>query len=174
LDLAARLAAVRIWLFDVDGVLTDGRLIFDNDGKELKCFDVRDGHGLALLRRAGIRIGFITGRESKLVARRAEELGCDWVVQGSRDKWAALENIMEDAGVSLGEVGYMGDDVIDLPVLARVGFACAPADAHRDVLERVHYVTQAAGGRGAAREAAELLLRERGLWAPMIKELVHV
>lgn len=174
MDLNARLNTVRLFVFDVDGVLTDGRIVLDNLGNELKFFDVRDGAGLALLKRAGVATGLLTGRTSQVVARRAQELDVDYVVQGSADKAAGLAALCAQAAVSPDQVAYMGDDFIDLPVMLRVGFAAAPADAHDEVRKRAHYVTQAKGGRGAAREAAELLLRARGQWELLMQELTRV
>lgn len=174
MDLSAKLKAVKIWLCDVDGVLTDGRIILDNAGNELKFFDVRDGHGMALLRRHGIRIGFITGRTSEVVVRRAAELGVEFLFQGSRDKAADLAEICRQSGVAPEAVAFMGDDVVDLPVLKRVGFAAAPVDAHPDVLAHVHYVAKARGGRGAVREVTEMILHAQGAWQPMLGELLKV
>ncbi len=172
MELNERLRAVKLWLCDVDGVLTDGRIVLDNHGNELKFFDVRDGHGMAALRRCGIRTGVITGRSSQVVTQRARELGLEFVVQGSRDKRADLARIIAETGLSMREVGFMGDDVIDLPVLSRVGFAAAPADAHAAVKDHVHYVATAAGGRGAVREVADMILEAQGLMEPMIKALL--
>lgn len=174
MDLNAKLQAVKIWLCDVDGVLTDGRIVLDNVGNELKFFDVRDGHGLALLRRHGIRIGFITGRTSEVVVRRAAELGVEFLFQGSRDKAADLAEVCRQSGVGPEAVAFMGDDIVDLPVLKRVGFAAAPADAHPDVLAHVHYVSKAQGGRGAVREVTEMILHAQGLWQPMLGDLLKV
>ncbi len=174
MDLEKRLTSVKLWLSDVDGVLTDGRIILDNAGNESKFFDVRDGHGLAMLKRHGIRTGFITGRTSEVVNIRAKELGAEFVAQGSRDKTKDLMIIVAHAGVSLEQVGYMGDDVVDLPVLRRVGFATAPSDAHADVLQHVHYVTKAKGGRGAVREVSEMILKAQGKWEAMLGELLSV
>lgn len=172
MTLEERLAAIEVWLCDVDGVLTDGRIVLDNYGNELKFFDVRDGHGLTMLKRSGIRTGLISGRTSEVVARRAAELNIDWVVQGSRNKAADLLRIATEAGVQSRAVGFIGDDVIDLPILKRVGFAAAPANAHPAVCEHVHYVTKAPGGRGAVREVADMILKAKGLWVPMLEGLL--
>ena len=159
-----RLRKIRLLLLDVDGVMTDGRIIYDDQGRESKVFDVKDGHGIKLLQRAGIRIGIITGRQSAVVDRRAEELGIDLVYQGVKDKLVPLHEIVQKTGLSLEEIGYAGDDVIDLPVLRRVGFAATVADAVEELKPHVHYVTHAGGGRGAVREICELLLKETGRW----------
>jgi 3-deoxy-D-manno-octulosonate 8-phosphate phosphatase (KDO 8-P phosphatase) len=144
--------------------MTDGRIVYDDRGGETKAFDVRDGHGLKLLQRAGIRLGIITGRQSPVVARRAAELGIDLVYQGAKDKLAPFREILEQTGLAAEEVAYLGDDVIDLPVLRRVGFSATVADAVADVKPFVHYVTAAPGGRGAVREICDLLLKETGRW----------
>jgi 3-deoxy-D-manno-octulosonate 8-phosphate phosphatase (KDO 8-P phosphatase) len=160
----ARLEKIRLLLLDVDGVMTDGRIIYDDRGGELKAFDVRDGHGIKLLQRAGIRIGIITGRQSPVVERRAAELGIDLVYQGVKDKLLPFREILAKTGLAAEAVAYVGDDVIDLPVLRRVGFAATVADALEEVKPYVHYVTRSAGGRGAVREICDLLLRESGRW----------
>ena len=122
-------ATIKLLLLDVDGVMTDGRITYDNNGGELKSFDVKDGHGLKLLQRAGIEIGIITGRQSAVVARRAAELGIELVYQGVKDKLVPFHEILEKLRISPEEVAYVGDDVVDLPVMRRVGFAVTVADA---------------------------------------------
>lgn len=160
-----RLLKIRLLLLDVDGVLTDGRIIYDDRGIETKAFDVRDGHGLKLLQRTGIRVGIITGRQSEVVNVRARELGIDIVHQGARDKLVPFEEVLGGLRLAEEEVAYMGDDLPDLPVLRRAGWAVAPADAMEEVKPYVHYVTARPGGRGAVREVCDLLLRETGRWA---------
>ena len=145
--------------FDVDGVLTDGKLWYGPEGETLKSFCVLDGHGLKLLMDAGLTIGLLSGRRSPAVAHRAAELRIPHVLLGIEDKRAAFEALGARLGVAAAEIGFMGDDVVDLPVLRRCGFACAPAGAHALVLSNAHYVTRAAGGSGAVREVCELLLR---------------
>jgi 3-deoxy-D-manno-octulosonate 8-phosphate phosphatase (KDO 8-P phosphatase) len=159
-----RLAKIRLLLLDVDGVMTDGRIIYDDRGGETKAFDVKDGHGMKMLQRAGIRIGIITGRQSAVVDRRAAELGIDLVYQGAKDKLLPFREILQKTGLSPEEVAYVGDDVVDLPVLRRVGFAVTVADALDEVKPRVHYVTRHPGGRGAVREVCDLILKETGRW----------
>ncbi len=160
-----RLSNIRLLLLDVDGVLTDGGIVYDDHGVQTKVFDVKDGHGLKLLQRAGIRVGIITGRQSEVVNVRARELGIDIVHQGAKEKLVPYEQVLGSLGLSDHEVAYMGDDLPDLPVLRRAGWAVAPADAVEEVLSRVHYVTARPGGRGAVREVCELLLKETGRWA---------
>ncbi|RMG58849.1 MAG: HAD-IIIA family hydrolase [Deltaproteobacteria bacterium] len=163
-DARNRAGRVKLLLLDVDGVLTDGRIIYTSSGDELKFFDVRDGHGIKLLQRAGVKVGIITGRSSDLVARRASELGIEVVYQGQFNKVEALEEILADTGLSPEDVGYVGDDVVDLPVMRRVGFAASVADAHDLVKEAAHYVSPLPGGRGAVRDIVEFILRASGKW----------
>jgi len=158
-------ATIKLLLLDVDGVMTDGRITYDNDGGELKSFDVKDGHGLKLLQRAGIEIGIITGRQSEVVARRAAELGIELVYQGVKDKLVPFNEILEKLRISPEEVAYVGDDVVDLPVMRRVGFAVTVADAVEDVKPFADLVTTRDGGRGAVREVCDLLLKKSGRWA---------
>lgn len=164
-----RLAKIRLLLLDVDGILTDGRIIYDHDGVESKMFDVKDGHGLKLIQRAGIRVGIITGRSSEVVALRARELGIDIVYQGAKEKMVPYREILENLGVKDDEVAYMGDDLVDLPVLTRVGFSATVADAVEDIKPYVHYVAQKKGGRAAVREVCDLLLKESGKWSEVTR-----
>jgi 3-deoxy-D-manno-octulosonate 8-phosphate phosphatase (KDO 8-P phosphatase) len=156
---------IKLLLLDVDGVMTDGRITYGSDGVELKSFDVKDGHGLKLLQRAGIEIGIITGRQSEVVTRRAEELGIELVYQNAKDKLIPFNEILEKRGLSPEEVAYVGDDVVDLPVMRRVGFAVTVADAVEDVKPFADLVTTRNGGRGAVREVCDLLLKNSGRWA---------
>lgn len=151
-------------IFDVDGVLTDGRVIIQDNGSEIKEFDVKDGHGIKLLQRADIDIALITGRFCKAVQHRADGLGITRVYQGIHVKIEAYEQILKETGLTDAEVGYMGDDLIDIPVMRRVGFSVAVPEASPWVLPYAHHVTRAAGGRGACREVCELILRAKGLW----------
>ncbi len=160
-----QLQNIKLLLLDVDGVMTDGRIIYSSDGQETKAFDVKDGHGIKLLQRAGIRVGIITGRQSEVVSKRAEELGIEFLYQRCLDKLAPYEEILLKTGLSDAEVAYVGDDVVDLPVLARVGFAATVADAVEDIKPYVHYITERPGGRGAVREICDLLLKQSGRWA---------
>jgi len=159
-----RLKKIRLLLLDVDGVMTDGRIIFDSNGVESKFFNVKDGHGIKMLQRAGIEVGIISGRESKVVANRATELGIERVFQKATDKLSPYLGILADAGLSDDEVAFIGDDLIDIPVLKRVGFAAAPADAVGEVLPFAHFVTRNPGGFGAVREISDMLLKAQGKW----------
>lgn len=153
-----RAAGIRLAVFDVDGVLTDGRVILGDDGAEYKAFHTHDGHGLRMLAAAGLELAVITGRTSSLVARRMEELRIRHVLQGRRDKAAALAELLDRLGVPAAETAYVGDDDVDVPALRRAGLAVAVADASPLARAHAHWVTAAAGGAGAAREVAEGLL----------------
>lgn len=159
-----RLQKIRLLLLDVDGVMTDGRIIYDDHGVETKAFDVKDGHGLKLVQRAGIRVGIITGRQSAVVDRRADELGIDLVYQGAKDKLVPFLEILAKTGLAPEQVAYVGDDYPDLPVLRRAGFAITVADGIEELKPYVHYVTKQPGGRGAVREVCDLLLKESDRW----------
>jgi 3-deoxy-D-manno-octulosonate 8-phosphate phosphatase (KDO 8-P phosphatase) len=162
--MAADLSKIKLLLLDVDGVLTDGRITYDSEGGESKSFDVKDGHGLKLLQRAGIRVGIITGRRSAIVARRAEELGIELVYQGAKDKSLPFNEIMQKLALAPEEIAYVGDDIVDLPVMRKVGFAATVADAVDDVKPFADMVTKLPGGRGAVREICEFILKESGRW----------
>lgn len=162
-----RLRRIRLLLLDVDGVLTDGSIIYDAQGIETKAFDVKDGHGLKLLQRSGVQVGIITGRQSEVVNIRARELGIEIVYQGAKDKLVPFEEILQNLQLAADEVAYMGDDLPDLPVLRRAGWAVAPADAVAEIKPYVHYVTSRPGGRGAVREVCDLLLQESGQWSDL-------
>lgn len=155
-------------LFDVDGVLTDGSIEVHDDGSESKSFFIRDGAALVWARREGLKIGLLSGRSSAATTRRAAELGIAIVVQGVTDKGAACSEILEAHGMADLDVAYMGDDLLDLPVLARAGLSAAPADAVDEVKARVHWVSSHAGGRGAVREFIELILKARGRWSTTV------
>ena len=161
------LKQIRLLLLDVDGVMTDGRIIFDSNGVESKFFNVKDGHGIKMLQRAGIEVGIISGRESKVVANRAAELGIERVFQKAIDKLSPYLRILADTGLSDDEVAFIGDDLIDIPVLKRVGFAAAPADAVAEVLPFTHFVTRNSGGWGAVREVSDMLLKAQGKWGEL-------
>lgn len=167
MTLEQRLARVELLLLDVDGVLTDGRVVLDDNGVESKAFDVRDGHGLKLLQRGGVSVGLVTGRRSRVVELRAAELGIDEVHQGVKDKLAVVRQVLVRRSLAPERVAFMGDDVVDLPVMLQVGAALTVADAPGYVRERAHWVTEAAGGRGAVREVCEALLKARGCWAEL-------
>ena len=160
---------IRLLATDVDGVLTDGRITIADDGTETKAFHVRDGSGIKYAQRSGIPVAFITGRSSRLVARRAEELGVTDVFQGAIDKRVPFAEILERHGLDPLEVAYVGDDLIDIPILRQVGFAAAVADARPEVVEVSHIVTEARGGEGALREVVEILLKAQGRWDAILE-----
>lgn len=161
-DALARASRVRLMLFDVDGVLTDGKLWYGPSGEALKAFSAFDGHGIKLLLQSGTIVGLLSGRNSSAVGLRAAELGITHVLQGIDDKLAAFDALAAKLRVPAIETGFMGDELIDLPVLRRCGFACAPREAHDLVRSHVHYVAHAPAGGGAAREVCEFLLGAQG------------
>lgn len=155
---------VRMLILDVDGVLTDGSIILDNNGNELKAFHVRDGHGIKMLQKAGIEIAIITGRRSGVVDRRATELGIRHVYQGALNKAVAYEDLRVTTGIPAGSIACIGDDIVDIPLLRRVALPVAVADATDEAKEAAVFVTKACGGRGAVREVCELILKATGKW----------
>ena len=165
-QLAAR---VDLLVMDVDGVLTGGQIIYPGSQGELKIFDVRDGQGLALAKRAGLRLAIITGRTSDAVQRRARELGVDVLMEGQNRKGAALVELMGKLRVKPGQVCYVGDDLMDLPAMLRAGFPVAVADAVEEVKEAASWVTSKPGGQGAVRELVEFVLKAKGLWTSLVQ-----
>ncbi|HEX7036828.1 MAG TPA: HAD hydrolase family protein [Pseudomonadales bacterium] len=159
-----RARGVALVSFDVDGVLTDGRIVYGDDGREIKAFHVQDGSAIKMLQSAGIRVAFITGRSSPVVERRAAELGVAHLVQGAADKARALDGILGELGLALPAAAHVGDDLPDLPLFDRVGLAIGVPNGHPAALARAHWVTRLAGGQGVAREVCELLLRARNQW----------
>ncbi|MDR0806556.1 MAG: 3-deoxy-manno-octulosonate-8-phosphatase KdsC [Enterobacteriaceae bacterium] len=154
-----RAANIRLLICDVDGVLSDGLIYMGNQGEELKSFNVRDGYGIRCLITSGIEVAIITGRSARLVEDRAKTLGISHLYQGQSDKLIAFSKIISDLSLSPEQVAYIGDDLIDLPVMQKVGLAVAVADAHPLLIPKAHYVTQIAGGRGAVRELCDLILQ---------------
>jgi 3-deoxy-D-manno-octulosonate 8-phosphate phosphatase (KDO 8-P phosphatase) len=159
---------LKLLLFDVDGVLTDGTILVHGDGTESKQFNIKDGAAMVWAQRAGLRIGLLSARTADATAIRAAQLGLSVVVQGSANKLAGYEQILADQGLTDAEVGYMGDDLQDLPVLRRAGFSAAPADAAADVRRAVQWVAAAGGGHGAVRECIEHVLRAQGTWTAAV------
>lgn len=156
---------IKLLLLDVDGVLTDGRLYFDNNGNEMKAFSTLDGHGIKTLQKSGVRVGIITGRTSELVARRARDLGIGLLVQGREDKWQALQELLPELQLAPQDIAYMGDDWPDLAVMTRVGLALTVPSAHSAVAERAHWVSHNAGGEGAVRDACDLIMQAQETYA---------
>jgi 3-deoxy-D-manno-octulosonate 8-phosphate phosphatase (KDO 8-P phosphatase) len=167
--LCSRMLPIRLMIFDVDGVLTNGQIICQDDGSEIKAFDVQDGHGIKLLQRAGIDVALVTGRFCRAVEHRAAGLKITRVYQGVHHKLEAYGTILQETGLHDHEIGYMGDDLIDIPVMRRVGLAIAVPNASPHVFPYAHYVTRAPGGRGACREVCEILLQVQGHW----EQLTH-
>lgn len=157
-----RAARLRLMGFDVDGVMTDGSLYFTPGGDEIKVFSSLDGHGLKMLRQAGIEVVIISGRSSRALALRAENLGIDELYMGVEDKRACLYDLLARRGLNPEDAGYMGDDVVDLPILQICGFSAAPADGHDLVKQHVHLVTRKGGGHGAVREVCDFILEAQG------------
>ena len=168
MTLDSRIRGVRMILLDVDGVLTDGTVLMHGDGTESKAFHIRDGAALVWAMRSGLTVGLLSARASAATTQRAAQLGIRLVVQGIASKRAEYERVLTDAGLDDSAVAYMGDDLLDLPVLTRAGLAGAPADAAPDVRDRAHWVSTAPGGRGAVREFIELIMRGQGRWDEIV------
>ncbi len=162
---ADKAAQVVLMGFDVDGVLTDGTLYFTSQGDEMKAFSSLDGHGLKMLQRAGVEVAIISGRSSRALELRVRNLGVEELHMGVEDKRGLLTELAARRGIDLSRTGYMGDDVVDLPILRACGFSATVADGHSEVLARVDYVATKGGGHGAAREVCDLILRAQGKWA---------
>jgi 3-deoxy-D-manno-octulosonate 8-phosphate phosphatase (KDO 8-P phosphatase) len=170
--LLERAARTRALVLDVDGVLTDGRLYFDNQGNEMKAFCTRDGLGIRALQGCGMLVALITGRQSQIVANRAANLGIEHVYQGRNDKLNALHELLAATGLEAPELCYAGDDWLDIPVLDRVGLAVTVADADAVVKEHAHWITSRNGGHGAVREICDLILAARGLDQQVLDEIL--
>ncbi len=161
-DVLERAKQIKLIIFDVDGVLTDGGLYFSDDGQEMKVFNSRDGHGMKMLMQSGVEIGIITGRTSKVVSHRMDNLGITHIYQGQHEKLPAFLELIDTLGVTAEQVAYVGDDVVDLPVMTKVGLAVAVQDAHGWVKKHAHWQTPSCGGRGAARDICELIMDAQG------------
>ena len=172
---AATTKAARLVLmgFDVDGVLTDGTLYFGPQGDEMKAFSSLDGHGLKMLQQAGVEVAIISGRSSRALELRSRNLGITELHMGVEDKRALMAGLAAQRGIELAQTGYMGDDVVDLPILRACGFSAAVSDAHDEVLARVDYVATRGGGRGAVREVCDLILRAQGKWAAAMAQYLR-
>ena len=172
-EVTARARKIRLLVMDVDGVLTDGRMVLSDRGDELKMFHTHDGIGLALAHRAGLKTAMVTGETSPIAKARGAKLGVGTVVLGARRKGEVVEMLLAEHGVSADALAYIGDDLLDLPALQRAGLAVAVADAVADVRAAAHVVTKAAGGHGAVRECVELLLRAQGVWDTVYRAFVE-
>jgi 3-deoxy-D-manno-octulosonate 8-phosphate phosphatase (KDO 8-P phosphatase) len=164
-----RASRIKLLLMDCDGVLTDGRLWLLENGDEHKSFNTKDGLGLELLRRSGLRAGIITGRTSTGLARRAQELGIEFLRQGNEQKIAAFEEVLRSARIKEDEVAFVGDDLSDIPLMRRSELAVAVADAVAETRAAAHYITKAKGGRGAVREVIEIILKSQGRWNDLVE-----
>jgi 3-deoxy-D-manno-octulosonate 8-phosphate phosphatase (KDO 8-P phosphatase) len=160
---------VKLLILDVDGVLTDGRLFFDNEGNEYKCFHARDGLGLKLLKQTGVKIAVISGRNSAVVAQRMENLGIEIVYQGQDDKRLAFYEIITSLKLNADQVAYAGDDLLDLPIITQVGFAISVQDANFAIKKYTHWTTQTFGGQGAVREICDLIMQIQGNYEEILK-----
>jgi len=172
MNLNERAARIKLMIFDVDGVLTDGSLHYGADGEALKTFNVHDGLGIKLLQEAGIKTAIISARKSPQVTRRAADLGIEFLHQGGHDKLTPFNSLLEQTGLTAEEVGFIGDDVVDLPILTRVGLAVGVPNGRPDVISRAHHITQASGGRGAVREVCELLLKAQGSYDKIMAQFL--
>ncbi|MFQ6110398.1 MAG: KdsC family phosphatase [Nitrospinota bacterium] len=161
-------------IMDVDGVLTDGQMIFTNQGDELKSFDVKDGTGITLAHRAGLLTAILTGKCSQIVTRRAEQLGISYCRQDLRDKLEAYEAMKKEKGLSDEEIAYIGDDLIDIPAMRRAGLAVAVADAVEEVKAEAHLITRRSGGKGAVRETVEFILKAQGRWEGLLNKFYGI
>jgi 3-deoxy-D-manno-octulosonate 8-phosphate phosphatase (KDO 8-P phosphatase) len=173
-DVLRRAGGVRLLALDVDGVLTDGTIYMDRQGEALKAFHIHDGKGISMLLGAGVEVALLTARRSDMLRRRAEELKIRHVLQGHDPKWPALEALLDQLSLSAAQVAYVGDDLVDLPVLRRIGLAATVADAHPWVAQHCHWQTRRAGGRGAVREVCELILAAQDRLAPVFEHYALV
>jgi 3-deoxy-D-manno-octulosonate 8-phosphate phosphatase (KDO 8-P phosphatase) len=173
-DILDKAKKIQLVIFDVDGVMTDGSLFMGDDGQEYKAFNSLDGHGMRMLQEGGITAAIITGRKSNVVEHRMKDQGVTRVYQGYRDKIPAYEALMGDIGLETDQVAYVGDDVVDLPIMTRVGFAIAVQDAHPYVKKHAHWITQNNGGQGAVRDVCELILEARGLLTQTLESYLYV
>jgi 3-deoxy-D-manno-octulosonate 8-phosphate phosphatase (KDO 8-P phosphatase) len=165
-----RAKEVKLLLLDVDGILTDGTITYTHEGKEIKSFNTKDGLGVRLLQETGVEVGLITARESEAVTRRAQDLGMKHVFQKTRNKLEVFEKLTNELSLKPAEVGYMGDDWLDLPLLVRVGFSATVADAVSEVKEVAHYTTKRKGGKGAVREVCDLILEAKGVHSSLLEK----
>lgn len=172
-DVLKRARAIRLVIFDVDGVLTDGSLFLGDDGQQYKAFNSKDGHGMRMLIQSGVEIAVLTGRLSQVVEHRMRDLGIDLVFQGHRDKLPVFERVLRERDLEPGQVAYAGDDLVDLPVMRRVGLAVGVQDAHPMVKQHAHWLTTSGGGRGAARELCEFIMEAQGTLSAAVAQYLE-
>jgi len=170
-DAAEKLEKIKILLLDVDGVMTDGSIIYNDSGNEIKSFCVKDGLGIRLLMNAGIKTGVVTGRSSEALHHRCKNLRIEYIFDGILNKVKILDKIIEMTGIQASEIAYMGDDLPDIPIMRGVGIPIAVADAHESVIETACIVTSAKGGNGAIREVCEAILKAQGQWESVLNRL---
>ena len=163
MDIIEKAKQIELVIFDIDGVMTDGSLFFDNNGDEYKAFNSLDGHGLRMLQECGVRVAVITGRKSELVKHRMNDLGVTLLYQGYRDKIPAFESLLKEVQLEKNQITYVGDDVVDLPVMSQLDFTIAVHNAHPFVKKHAQWVTERSGGHGAVREVCEFILEAKGL-----------
>ena len=171
-ELANRLSRIKLMIFDVDGVLTDGKMHYGADGELFKSFNVLDGHGIKLLKKADVMTAIISARLSPVVNRRAADLEISHVIQGAGEKRQAFEHLLEKTGLTAGQCGFIGDDIIDLPVLIRAGVSFSVPNGHPEVLSRVDHVTRHSGGNGAVREVCDMIMRAKGCYASIVESFL--
>ena len=172
-DILEKAKNIKVVIFDVDGVLTDGSLFIGDDGQEYKAFNSRDGHGMKMLQKTGVEIAIITGRTSEVVKHRIKDLGIKIVYQGQHDKTQAFNDLLQTRQLSPAECAYVGDDVVDLPVMSQVGLAIAVQDAHPMVKKHAHWLTPSNGGRGAGRDVCEMIMEARGCLQTELESYLH-
>ena len=168
-SLLTKASCVKLMIFDIDGVMTDGKLVFGPEGECLKIFHALDGHGIRLLQQAGVLVAIISARQSPMILQRAQDLGIKHIQLGIQNKLTAFTALLDKTGLTADDCGYMGDDVIDLPILVRAGFSVSVPNGHQEVLSRVDYVTQATGGNGAVREICDFILKAQDAYLPILE-----
>ena len=170
LNLSNKIKKIKVLLLDVDGVLTPGHVYIGHDGNEMQIFSVYDGYGIKLWKRAGFKVGFVSGRKSGAVESRAKKLGIDFLYLDTSDKLAVCEELSKKEGIKIENIAFMGDDLQDLSILRKAGFAIAVSNAMPEVKKAAHYITRKSGGSGAVREAIEHMLKNKGLWDKFVKD----
>ncbi len=172
-DILEKAKNIELVIFDIDGVMTDGSLFFDNNGDEYKAFNSLDGHGLRMLQECGVRVAVITGRKSELVKHRMHDLGVNLLYQGYRDKTPAFKDLLEEVKLDKDQVTYVGDDVVDLPIMSQLNFAIAVQNAHPFVKQHAHWITDRSGGHGAVRDVCEFIMEAKGLLDDKLRSYLY-
>jgi 3-deoxy-D-manno-octulosonate 8-phosphate phosphatase (KDO 8-P phosphatase) len=172
-DILEKAKNIELVIFDIDGVMTDGSLFFDNNGDEYKAFNSLDGHGLRMLQECGVKVAVITGRQSELVKHRMHDLGVTLLYQGYRDKTPAFDALLKEVKLNKDQITYVGDDVVDLPIMSRLNFAIAVQNAHPFVKQHAHWITERSGGKGAVRDVCEFILEAKGLLNDKLRSYLY-